>query len=731
MAAYLTGIPHPILLVQGEQGTAKSNLIRTLLALVDPQPAADRTPPRDSREWAIFARASWAFSFDNITDIPPWLSNALCKGVTGDAVLQRVLHSDEDIGVYSFQRVIALTTIAIRHDVAGDLADRILLVEPEVIEIRRTEADITAARAAALPAALGAILDLVAGVLRELPATTVDNAPRMADFAKVLAALDTVTGWDTLASYRAKVASLALSLIEGNTFAYAIYRLATCPSPGGLDPRPWEGTAAELLDTLRRICADARMPASDLPEDVRAVGRQVREIAPSLRKAGIDIRTRKSGSRRLLRITKIDDEPAPEDPGDSSSLETRKRHVPHVPSPHHRRSAAPERGTSSCAADVPHVPPAARHSRPSCPTWDMAMSYHPRSSEARWDMWDMTRPVSHLAVTSHRGHPARGAGDAYTRPAQPRQRCTGAPPGASSARRLATGRHPPPPRDTFGGPHSHHQRPGPARARAGRARLAHPAAVASQQTAPRQLPRLPCRARHPWASRPRLPLPDGWRLVPRRPRRHHRPRPHHRLVAAASPLRCPASPQAPPAGSGRHRRPRRPAAASPGHRPAARYRPGRRTHPAQRCGTTPPDSGDGRDTLTLLARLRGGPRPWPADSEHQPVTVATPSGRRPPVVPGTRRRAPPGPQRPPRPLRAGLASRPQSRLVLRHRPRRGRHRRYLPAPRRRPHPAWPHARLARPRGHPRHHCGTAQASHLATTAPARRVRPGRLPGHRH
>ena len=106
------------------------------------------------------------------------------------------------------------------------------------------------------------------------------------------------------------VASLALSLIEGNTFAYAIYRLATLPSPGGLDPGPWEGTAGELLDTLRRICTDARMTASDLPDDVRAVGRQVREIAPSLRKAGIDIRPRKSGPRRLLRITKIENEEA-------------------------------------------------------------------------------------------------------------------------------------------------------------------------------------------------------------------------------------------------------------------------------------------------------------------------------------------------------------------------------------------------------------------------------------
>ena len=82
-----------------------------------------------------------------------------------------MLHSDDDIGVYSFQRVIALTTIAIRHDVAGDLADRILLVEPEVIDKRRTEADVAAARAAALPGALGAVLDLVAGVLAELPGT--------------------------------------------------------------------------------------------------------------------------------------------------------------------------------------------------------------------------------------------------------------------------------------------------------------------------------------------------------------------------------------------------------------------------------------------------------------------------------------------------------------------------------------------------------------------------------
>jgi hypothetical protein len=37
---------------------------------------------------------------------------------------------------------------------------------------------------------------------------------------------------------------------------------------------------------------------------------------------------------------------------------------------------------------------------------------------------------------------------------------------------------------------------------------------------------------------------------------------------------------------------------------------------------------DGRDTLRLLTRLRGGPHPWPTDPAHQPVIADTPSGGR-------------------------------------------------------------------------------------------------------
>jgi hypothetical protein len=211
-----------------------------------------------------------------------------------------VLQSDEDIMVFSFQRVIAMTTIAIKHELASDLVDRMLLVEPEVLDVRLAESDVRTMRDAAIPEALGAILGLVSGVLRELPRVQVTDLPRMADFALVLAALDAVTGWETLKTYRGKVAAMGMSLIEGNTLAQGLYRLATAPRPDG---GPLELTAVELLPTLRDIYEKAGMPVHELPAAAHVLGKKVREIAPSLRKIGVDIRPGKSGPRRFLRIT--------------------------------------------------------------------------------------------------------------------------------------------------------------------------------------------------------------------------------------------------------------------------------------------------------------------------------------------------------------------------------------------------------------------------------------------
>jgi hypothetical protein len=101
VAALMPELPHPILALIGEQGTAKSTAARLVVSLVDPSPAPLRTPPREMRSWAAAAAASWVVALDNVSTIPPWFSDTLCKAVTGDGIVERALHTDDDISVLS------------------------------------------------------------------------------------------------------------------------------------------------------------------------------------------------------------------------------------------------------------------------------------------------------------------------------------------------------------------------------------------------------------------------------------------------------------------------------------------------------------------------------------------------------------------------------------------------------------------------------------------------------
>ena len=87
LAGFVPDIPHPILLLGGQQGTGKSTAAKKLIGVLDPSPADLRSYPRDVETWAISAAGSWAVAIDNVSTIPDWLSDSLCKAVTGDGWL--------------------------------------------------------------------------------------------------------------------------------------------------------------------------------------------------------------------------------------------------------------------------------------------------------------------------------------------------------------------------------------------------------------------------------------------------------------------------------------------------------------------------------------------------------------------------------------------------------------------------------------------------------------------
>ena len=89
VAAFIPDLPHPILAFRGEQGTGKSKAAQMVIGIVDPSGAPKRTAPRDVKSWATQAFNSWALCLDNVSYIPDWLSDALCRAVTGDGIVDR------------------------------------------------------------------------------------------------------------------------------------------------------------------------------------------------------------------------------------------------------------------------------------------------------------------------------------------------------------------------------------------------------------------------------------------------------------------------------------------------------------------------------------------------------------------------------------------------------------------------------------------------------------------
>jgi hypothetical protein len=87
--------PYPLLALAGEQGSAKTVTCKILKALIDPSIAPVRTLPRDERELMIAANNIHTLAFDNVSGLPAWLSDALCRLASGGSLAVRQLYSDD------------------------------------------------------------------------------------------------------------------------------------------------------------------------------------------------------------------------------------------------------------------------------------------------------------------------------------------------------------------------------------------------------------------------------------------------------------------------------------------------------------------------------------------------------------------------------------------------------------------------------------------------------------
>ena len=161
----------PLLALHAEQGSAKSTTACMLVVVIDPHRAGSRIRPKRRRNGHGSHKNAWVVAYDNLSSMPPWLSDGLCCSSTGASYTARTKYSDASETVMRAQRPVLLTSI---EDIASrsDLLDRmIVLTLPTIPEARRrTEQAVLAAFNIAHPRILGALFDAAAHALRTLPA---------------------------------------------------------------------------------------------------------------------------------------------------------------------------------------------------------------------------------------------------------------------------------------------------------------------------------------------------------------------------------------------------------------------------------------------------------------------------------------------------------------------------------------------------------------------------------
>ena len=334
--------PYPVLALSGEQGSAKSTFSTLLRSLVDPNTAPLRALPREDRDLFIAANNGHTLAFDNVSGLPSWISDTLCRLATGGGFAVRQLYTDQDEVLFDSCRPIILNGI---EDciTRPDLADRAVFLTLESIpeDKRKSEQHLLGEFRRERPQILGALLDAVSHGLKRLPDVQLDRLPRMADFAKWATACETAI-WEAgtfTSAYGDNRTEAVNTVLEADPVATALRaHMARLTE--------WSGTK-ELLGALSNIVGEAEAKTKTWPTAPNKLSRRLRRAATFLRQIGIKIEETRQGKAgaRMLHITREEKE------GNLSS-------VPSAPSaPFHSKGlASDDKADDSGFCTVSHNP---------------------------------------------------------------------------------------------------------------------------------------------------------------------------------------------------------------------------------------------------------------------------------------------------------------------------------------------------------------------------------------
>lgn len=302
--ALIPDVPKPILYVQAEKGSGKSDLTKAIRAILDPSSVPSLKEPNVEDRLISQLYHHYVPLFDNINTMTDWFIRTCCTTATGESDERRKLFTDDDVFILSFTRPIiinAINRLAIDYP---DFQDRMVLLQlARISPNNRVEGATLAKKIDELkPQVFGAILDALSRAMQIKPTVKLPGLPRMADFAVWGCAIAEALGYSQARFkqvYSNNIEDVNEAVIYEHVLAHAIYEFMC-------DKHSWSGRSSDLLGELQKTAITEGIDMKDpsFPRSPNVLTRKIPEIQSNLKEKGINVTLPiQRGGVRTMEIT--------------------------------------------------------------------------------------------------------------------------------------------------------------------------------------------------------------------------------------------------------------------------------------------------------------------------------------------------------------------------------------------------------------------------------------------
>jgi hypothetical protein len=264
--------------------------------------------PKDERDLAAAVGAQWVCAYDNVGDIPEWLSDAFCTVATGGAFLSRRLYTDADPFVIAAARPLLLNGLGSQLSRA-DFGSRAVRVEflPIVKSQRKIEDEMLEEFRRAHPWILGGLLDVVVAVLQNLATVKTVGAPRMAGPAKWLAAAEERLSRKPGTFSRVMVdnqKSVRRTSASESVVAVAVSQFVEIVIPVGGKAKSWAGTPSDVWHGVGEAYRSGTVGIASWPRSAARFSYVLNSLVATLAEVGIVVRFKTVHGQRFIEFSR-------------------------------------------------------------------------------------------------------------------------------------------------------------------------------------------------------------------------------------------------------------------------------------------------------------------------------------------------------------------------------------------------------------------------------------------